>query len=38
LRITVEGEPRDVGLCHCLACLPWVQLPPGAAAFDKDPD
>lgn len=20
LRITVEGEPRGVGLCHCLAC------------------
>ena len=20
LRIEVEGEPRDVGVCHCLAC------------------
>jgi hypothetical protein len=20
LRITVEGEPRGVGVCHCLAC------------------
>lgn len=20
LRITVQGEPRGVGLCHCLAC------------------
>lgn len=20
LRITVEGEPRGVGLCHCLSC------------------
>ncbi len=20
LRIEVEGEPRGVGLCHCLAC------------------
>jgi hypothetical protein len=82
LRIEVEGEPRGVGICHCLRfrfcpvcgstvfhteegdegsvsvavgafadpqfpppqvsvydCRrhPWVQLPPGTEAFDKDP-
>lgn len=39
LSITVHGEPRGVGVCHCLACQrrtgsPFAQLASFAAPFE----
>ncbi|WP_436144268.1 GFA family protein [Duganella sp. LjRoot269] len=31
--IEVQGEPRDVGVCHCFAC----QRRTGSVCFHKDP-
>ena len=33
LRVTCEGEPRKVSLCHCLACQRRTGSPYGVAAF-----